>query len=96
MRYTVAGLHKALGKLIANGHGRRIVAVNKESFSHSCEDDGVTILELSGMGIQRIHHSDDDGGTKINKDGTESMSAMLVLVGGLGANDKGELVNSSR
>lgn len=93
MRYTVARLHKELGKLIEQGHGRRIVAVDKDSFRHNCEGDGVTILDLAGLGITAVHNSDGDGGQKFNKDGTESMSMMLVLAGSSGANGKGELIS---
>ena len=86
MRYTIASLHKALGKLIDEGHGRKPVCVNKESFQHNCEDDGAVVLELSGMGIQWVPWIDDDGGTKWNKDGSESGRTILVLAGDAGAN----------
>ena len=60
MRYTVASLHKELGRLISQGHARKPVTVNKESFKHNCESDGVTILELCGLGIKWIRVADDD------------------------------------
>lgn len=93
MRYTVSALHKALGKLIEEGQGRKIVCVDKESFQHPCEGDGsAVILELAGLGIKWVQMADDDGGIKVNKDGTESGRTFLVLAGGSGANAKGELV----
>jgi len=92
MRYTVAKLHKELGKLIDGGYGRRIVCVNKESFRHNLESDGCVILDVNGLGIQTIPLIDDDGGTKWNRDGSEACMTVLVLAGGSGANSKGELV----
>jgi len=92
MRYTVAKLHKELGKLVDAGHGRKIVHINKESFQHNLESDGCVIMELCGMGIENVPVIDDDGGTKWNKDGSEASMTILILAGGAGANAKGELV----
>lgn len=92
MRYTIARLHRELGELISQGHGRRIVAIAKDSFQHNCEPDGVTILDVEGLGIKAITNADDDGGTKFNKDGTESITTRLVLAGSAGVNGKGELL----
>lgn len=92
MRFTVAKLHKELQRLIDQGHGRKRVFVDKTSFHHNCESDGVTILELAGLGIEIVPVSDGDGGTKFNKDGSESISTICVLAGGMRANHKGELL----
>lgn len=92
MNYTVARLHKELGKLIEVGHGRKPVYVNKQSFQHNCESDGAVILALCGMGIQWVPTMDDDGGTKWNKDGTESGKVLLVLTGADGADSRGNLI----
>lgn len=92
MRYTVARLHKELGKLVEAGHGRKIVHINKSSFQHNLESDGCVIMELAGLGIQIVPVIDDDGGTKWNKDGSEASMTVLVLAGGMGANIKGELI----
>jgi hypothetical protein len=82
MSMTVAALYKRLGALIEAGHGRKPVAVNKTSFTHNCEDDGTVILDLQGVeGPIWIGTSDDDGGTKWNKDGTESGKQLVVLYG---------------
>lgn len=83
MSMTVARLHKLLGALIESGHGRKPVLVNKSSFYHPCEDDGVLMQDLACVkGPKWIPISDDDGGTKFNKDGTESGKEVVVLDGG--------------
>ena len=92
MRYTIAKLHKELQKLIDQGHGRKIVNINKASFQHNLESDGGVIMEVEGLGIQTVPVIDDDGGTKWNKDGSEASMTVLVLAGASGANGKGELV----
>lgn len=89
---TVANLHKRLGKLVESGHGRKPVVVDKTSFTHSCEADGVTILPLSGLGVLWIPTADDDGGTKFNRDGSEAGRRCVVLVGDLRANVNGDIV----
>ena len=96
MNYTVNQLHKRLSSLIEQGHGRKPVVVDKESYKHNCESDGVTILGLSGLDIQWVPISDDDGGTKLNKDGSESGRKCLVLVGDTRANSMGGIVRDSR
>lgn len=92
MKYTINKLHAELGRLIKQGHGRRIVHVDKDTFRHNLEPDGCTVLAVAGLGIVWVPTMDDDGGTKWNKDGTESGRTMLVLAGDAGANSKGELV----
>lgn len=83
MSMTVATLHKRLSALIDAGHGRKPVLVDKPSFTHPCEQDGTTILEISSVdGPKWIPICDDDGGTKWNKDGTESGKTVIVLSGG--------------
>lgn len=82
---TVAKLHKQLGKLIEQGHGRKPVLVNKPSFHDAREDDGCVLLEIFGIeGPRWIPMADDDGGTKWNADGTESGKRVVVLFGNLG------------
>ena len=83
MSMTVKRLHKLLGALIDAGHERKPVLVNKSSFSHPCEQDGVCMLDLVTVdGPVWIPMSDDDGGTKFNKDGTESGKTVVMLDGG--------------
>lgn len=79
--YTVNQLLKRMQSLKDAGHGRKRIVVDKESFAHNCESDGVTMLQLSGVGVEWVGHADGDGGTKYNKDGTESGSNVVVLVG---------------
>ena len=79
---NVQQLHKALGALIEQGHGRKPVCVNKASFSHPLESDGAVILKVWSISEPRwINMTDDDGGTKFNKDGTESGSYTIVIEG---------------
>ena len=92
MRFTVAALHKRLGKLIEQGHARLPVCVNKNSFRDNREADGCVILELAGLGVDLIRMCDDDGGTKCDSRGREVSRWTLVLAGSSGANMKGELV----
>lgn len=79
---TVARLHKLLGALIDQGHGRKPVLVNKETFYDPREDDGCVLLKIFGVeGPRWICTADDDGGVKVNKDGTEAGSQVVVLYG---------------
>lgn len=79
---NVKQLHKELGILIAQGHGRKPVCVNKATFSHPLEMDGAVILAVRSVSPPRfIVMTDDDGGTRFNKDGTESGSYTVILEG---------------
>ena len=81
MAMTVNKLHKILGEMIAAGHGRRSVNVAKHTFTHNCESDGVTILEVCTVKAEWFPLSDDDGGGAYRKDGTERGSTCVVLRG---------------
>lgn len=82
---TVARLHKMLGDLIAAGHGRKPVCIDKASFYHPLEQDGATIIDISGVaGPKFICKADDDGGQAFNKDGTEAGRMTVILFGSLG------------
>lgn len=78
---TVNKLHKILGEMIAAGHGRRPACVAKDTFTHNCESDGVTILEVCTVKAEWIPKADDDGGTAYRQDGTERGSTCVVLGG---------------
>lgn len=79
---TVTKLHQLLGALIAAGHGRKPVQVNKASFTHPLEQDGAVILDIERViGPKWIGMADDDGGTKWNKDGTEAGKNVVVIEG---------------
>ena len=78
---TVFRLHKELGKIIADGEGRKKVSINKNTFTHNLESDGCVILPVMKAEIEWIQTIDDDGGHKENKDGSESGSTVCVLYG---------------
>lgn len=83
MSYTVSRLHKVLGELIEQGHGRKPVQINKQSFQNVLEDDGVVIMDIETVeGPSWITMSDDDGGTKWNRDGSEAGRNVIILKGG--------------
>lgn len=82
MTITIGKLHKILGEMIENGHARKPVTIDKETFTHNLESDGVSILPVESAKIKWIRLADDDGGVKTNKDGSESGRYNLVLTGG--------------
>lgn len=83
MSFTVARLHKELGKLIEQGHGRKPVQINKQSFQSTLEDDGAVIMDINAIeGPRWVIRADDDGGTKWNRDGTEAGRRVVILKGG--------------
>ncbi len=79
---TVARLHKMLGELVESGQGRRPVCVNKASFYHPLESDGVAILDVTEARAGTITMADDDGWTATNKDGTEKTRKVFMIGGG--------------
>lgn len=82
MAMTVARLHKMLGELVATGQGRRAVCVNKASFYHPLEDDGVTILDVTEAETDEITLADGDGWAETNADGSERTRKVFILGGG--------------
>jgi hypothetical protein len=78
---TVNQLGKQINKQIAAGNGRLQVCIDKPSFRHNCEDDGVVILPLDGIRAQSVLLYDDDGGTKTNSRGEECYRRTAVLYG---------------
>ena len=84
---TVGRLHKLLGQMIEQGHARRGVCVSKETFRDNREGDGCTILQAYDCRVKRINLADDDGGTAINKDGSERTTTVAILFGN---SDEGE------
>lgn len=79
---TVARLHKMLGQLIEEGQGRWAVVVNKASFYHPLEGDGVVILDVTEAKAGTTTMADDDGWTATNKDGSEKTRKVFMLGGG--------------
>ncbi|OQA29576.1 MAG: hypothetical protein BWY57_03291 [Betaproteobacteria bacterium ADurb.Bin341] len=83
MTMTVFRLHKQLSELIAAGHGRKPVCINKRTFNHRMEEDGAVILPVESVsGPEFIGTTDDDGEMKFNRDGTEAGRYTVVLSGG--------------
>lgn len=80
---TVQALHRRLQKLLDEGHGRKPVCIDKKTFGHNCEGDGVTILPVVSLGLVGYTIDDGDGCATINADGTERRRVGLVLVGDL-------------
>ena len=78
---TLNQLHKRLGALIEQGCGRHRVAIDKASFVDNRESDGCTILPVMAIEDVWIPDADDDGGTAVNKDGTERGRCTVVLGG---------------
>jgi len=82
MTITVSKLHKKLEQLIKDGHGRKPVCIDKETFYSSLEDDGATIINVENInGPLWIETMDYDGYAKENKDGSVSGRYVVVLSG---------------
>lgn len=80
---TVQRMHKLLGQLIEQGHGRKPVCINKDTFQSPLEVDGACIMEVELItGSTFVGWTDDDGGTKWNQDGSESGRWVVILQGG--------------
>lgn len=78
---TVIKLHKLLAALIAQGHGRKPVHIDKPTFRDNCESDGCVILPVCALDLRWINETDGDGGIVTNADGTERGRMTLVLGG---------------
>lgn len=78
---NVNQLHRALGELVAAGHGRKPVAINVDTFQTRHPDDGNILPAIQATGPTLVCLSGDDGGTKFNKDGSESGSFTVILRG---------------
>jgi hypothetical protein len=82
---TLNQLHKLLTKLIAQGHGRKSVYVDKGSYRDNREKDGCVILPVNRGAMHTYQLLDDDGGSWINADGSERHRTSLVLIGDAGS-----------
>ena len=78
---NVNQLHRALGELIAKGHGRKPVAINASTFDTRHLDDANILPVKEATGPTFVCKSDDDGGTKWNKDGSEAGTFTVILRG---------------
>lgn len=76
-------LNALIKKLLAiqETHGRCRVSVDKSSFRDNRETDGCVILPIDGVDARWIVDADDDGGTAVNKDGTERGRTTVILFG---------------
>ena len=82
MGMTVARLHKLLGDLVAQGHGRKPVCIDKSTFHHPLEQDGAVVLGVDSIhGPKFIANCDDEGDAALNEDGTESGRYTVILAG---------------
>jgi hypothetical protein len=77
---TLNRLCKILEELRAE-NGRCRVSIAKESFRDNRENDGCTILMVYGVDVRWINDADDDGGTAVNKDGSERGRTTVILFG---------------
>lgn len=82
---TVNQLQKLLLKLIAQGHGRKTVYVDKSSFRDNRESDGCIILPAYRAALQTYRLFDDDGGQAFDSKGVERQRTSLVLIGDSGS-----------
>lgn len=74
---TIQKLKKLIDELVAAGHGRRRVFIRKDTYSHPCEGDGVTILDVSEAFLRSFPIADGDGFM------TERSDIGLIMVGDL-------------
>ena len=78
---TIGKFQKLLTDLVENGHARKRVCVQKDTFKHILEEDGAVILDVDSAGLMSFPMCDDDGGVKTLADGTESCHTALVIKG---------------
>jgi len=77
----VKTLHKFLSELIKEGHAHKPVCINKDTFKHTLEGDGVVILPISDLAVEDIRQVDGDGFNIENKDGTEQSKRIVIIMG---------------
>jgi hypothetical protein len=62
--------------------GTRVaVCIDKATFRNNCEGDGVTILDVESVTLERVEMADDDGFADVRRDGTVRTRKCLVLRG---------------
>lgn len=72
---------KKLQDLESNGYSRAAVTINKKTFNHPLEQDGVCILDINTIEGDYILQIGDDGFTKVRKDGQECYRKCVVIKG---------------
>lgn len=55
--------------------------VDKPTFYSPLEGDGAVVLDVYRVDLQSIPNIDDDGGTKVCKNGSESLTTTVVIGG---------------
>lgn len=80
---TIRQLHNLTGKLIAEGHSRKPVCIDKTTFSHPLEPDGCCILEVESAEV-KCHEMLDENGSSEKADGGTRQRTSFVLSGELG------------
>lgn len=76
---TIIKLKNELEKLIAQGHGRKTVCVDKSKVTHALESDGCCIIPVTSAEIQTHGMMDDDGGWKVLANGCNATRTALVI-----------------
>ena len=77
---TAKQLHKQLGKIIEkNGNIPVCVDWAKLRDNHSFWDEDASCVGVTKAEALYVYESDGDGGTKVNKDGTERGKVQIVL-----------------
>jgi hypothetical protein len=77
---TIGKLHRKLAELIQQGHARKLVVINKKTFTHPLESDGCCMLDIADLGLEIYNIMNDDGGI-IHDNGNEKLTQSLVLRG---------------
>lgn len=72
---------KKLQKLESEGHGRALVTIDKNTFTHPLEDDGCCILNVENVDWNHIGQMDGDGFTAYTKNGQEKVKKCILLTG---------------
>lgn len=76
---TLNKLAKMIQRLIDEGHGRENVCVDKDSLFDG--NNSWSVCRIESLQSECVHVADDDGGTAINKDGSERMMQCVILKG---------------
>ena len=78
---TINALQKLTQKLIAQGHGRSRVSIDKATYANPLEDEGCTIMDVHSADVEAIYLSDGDGFTETDFKGREKVRLCLVMRG---------------
>lgn len=73
-------LHRLLGEKIEKGFSRAEVCINKNSFAHPLERDGVIILRVESIKVESVLILNEDGWLS-DENGVEKHKRKIVLYG---------------